>query len=66
MPQGPVTRIVLRRPNGRTEIIGRVGHVDHNTAAKIFSTRGQVLTVRHEMMPQQGVPATVAIHNIKR
>jgi hypothetical protein len=66
MPQGPITRIVLRRPNGSTEIIGRVGHIDHNAAARTFATRGQVVTVRHETMPQQGASRTVAIHNVKR
>lgn len=66
MPQGPISRIVIRRPNGSTEIIGRVGHIDHNAAARIFASAGEVLTVRHEMMPQKGDAQLVAIHNLKQ
>lgn len=66
MPQGPVSRIIIKRPNGQTEVIGRTGHVDHNTAARQFASHGEVVTVRHEMMPQHGAARTVAIHNLKR
>lgn len=66
MPQGPITRIVIRRPDGRTEILGRVGHVDPHKATRDFATHGEVLVVRHEMMPIAGRAQTLRIHEVKR
>jgi hypothetical protein len=72
MPQGPYTRIVLKRTNGRTDIIGRQGHLDPHAAARTFAAHGKVTVVRHEMMPvgPQGKPTgakaqTVAIHHLR-
>jgi hypothetical protein len=66
MPQGPVTRIVIRRPNGRVEVIGRVGHHDPHRLAREFSGVGVVTVVRHELMPRVGEAGkVVAIHRLE-
>ena len=46
--------------------MGRVGHLAPNTAAREFSAFGEVLAVRHLMMPVKGKTETVAIHAMKR
>jgi hypothetical protein len=43
----PVTRIVVRRPGGAVEVIGRHGHLDPAALVRNFSG-GTVLAVRHE------------------
>lgn len=63
--QGPYTRVVIRRPNGRTEVIGRSGHLDHHKASREFSNRGEVVAVRHEMA-DSGRGRSVAIHPLKQ
>lgn len=69
MPHGPVSKIVIKRPNGRTEIIGRGGHIDLQFAARTFAQFGEVVTVRHEMTQKKddgGNSHLIAIHNTKR
>lgn len=66
MPQGPVSRIVLRRFDGRTEIIGRAGHIDPSRITAALKAAGDVLVVRHEMMPKSGKHETIAIHEMGR
>lgn len=66
MPQGPVTKIVLRRPNGRTEIVTRIGHIDPKRAVDGLAHVGNVVAVRHEMMPKGGKHETVGIHDTRR
>lgn len=65
MPYGPISKIVIKRPDGRTEIIGRGGHIDLRMATQTFAKHGEVVTVRHEMNPRpgKGIPHVVAIHN---
>jgi hypothetical protein len=65
MATGPITRIVLRRSDGRVEIIGRAGHINPHAAARNFAAHGKVVTVRHEMMGAGVRTATVAIHNMR-
>lgn len=65
MPQGPVTRIVIRRPSKKVEIIGRVGHHDPHRISRELSGMGTVIAVRHEMMPVKGKTQTVAIHGME-
>ena len=48
MAQGPYGRIVIRRPDGRAEIITRRGTVDPNEVARSFRHVGEVVAVRHE------------------
>lgn len=65
--QGPFTRIVLCRPNGRTEIVTRQGHIEPNAAARIFAVHGKVVTVRHETPSVTGGRSRlVTAHNMKR
>lgn len=75
---GPYTRIAIRLPNGRTEIIGRHGHQDPHIITRSMSGVGKVLSVRHEVMsgagehpwvngrhtPPSGNPVTVQITRI--
>ena len=64
MAQGPYSRIVIRRPNGKTEIIGRPGLLDPRRAARELEPMGVVLAVRHEKAEGNGKPTTIAIHNM--
>lgn len=68
MPQGPFTRIVVRRPDGTIDVIGRKGSLDPNKTARTFNDagHGEVLAVRHEMMPVAGKPQTMQIHPMKQ
>ncbi len=43
MAKGPYSRIVIKRPNGETEIIGRPGHLDPTRAIRELSPMGEVL-----------------------
>lgn len=63
MAEGPVTRITVRRPNGRTEIIGRAGVMSLEDAEKMVSGGGMgvLLSVRHEQV-QGGKRTTLGIH----
>lgn len=67
MAQGPFTRIVIRRPDGNVEIIGRHGIHDPNETARAMtkSGAGQVLSVRHEMHTE-GTQRTLAIHPMRK
>ena len=75
------TRIVVKRPNGKVEVIGRKGQHSPNDVARRFAEKGlgTVMTVRHEMSvpidsnvrtsKAQAAPrrtTTVAIHQVKR
>jgi hypothetical protein len=75
------TRIVIRRPSGKVEIIGRHGQHDPHKMAKTFEQMGlgTVLAVRHEMsqpvLPNQKVTkskpikmrhTTLAIHQMSK
>ena len=64
MAKGPYSRIVIRRPDGKTEIIGRPGLLDPRRAARELEPMGVVLAVRHEKAEGNGKPATIAIHNM--
>lgn len=64
MPEGPFTRIVIRRRSGQTDIIGRRGHIDVRQVREMFARHGEIIAVRHEMMPPKGAPYVVAIHNL--
>jgi hypothetical protein len=65
MANGPYSRIVIKRANGRTEIIGRAGHLDPNRMVRELAPFGDVLAVRHEQAEGNGPPTTVAIHTIR-
>lgn len=65
------TRIVIQRPNGKTEIVGRKGLHDLNTAVAAFEMKGagKVVAVRHETAPidektkrRKARAMTLAIH----
>lgn len=59
------TRIVITRPDGRTEVVGRPGHHDPHAMARAFEAHGVVVAVRHEMVPDGGgASQTVAIHDM--
>lgn len=63
MAQGPYSRIVIRRPDGRTEVITRRGTVDPNEVARAFAAHGTVIAVRHEQrVGGDKKPSTLAIH----
>jgi len=68
MPQGPFSRIVIRRPNGKVDVIGRVGFVDPHPTSRALQDAGagEVLAIRHEMMPMAGKPQPVAIHALRK
>jgi hypothetical protein len=69
MPQGPYSRIVIRRPSGAVEVLGRIGLVDIHATARQMATSGAgtVLAIRHEQMPAEGGEVrTVAIHAMAR
>lgn len=68
MPQGPFTRIVIRRPSGAVEVIGRMGHVPVDAVGLMVGQMraGSVVAVRHEQMPAEGgAVQTIAIHDMK-
>jgi hypothetical protein len=69
------TKVVIRRPNGRVEMIGRRGIHDPHTIARVLeeSGAGVVTAVRHETKavesrtkPGHGKPQTLAIHDMRR
>jgi phosphoribosylaminoimidazole (AIR) synthetase len=75
------TRIVIRRPSDKVEIIGRHGQHDPHKMAKTFEQMGlgTVLAVRHEMSqpvlpnqqpsktkPVQRRHMTLAIHQMSK
>lgn len=63
MAQGPYSRIVIRRPDGQTEVITRRGTVDPGEVARSFSHVGSVVAVRHEQRTGGAKkPSTLAIH----
>lgn len=64
MAKGPYSRIVIKRPNGRTEIIGRPGHLEPRRAARELESMGTVLAVRHEKAEGGHKPTTIAIHDM--
>jgi hypothetical protein len=67
MQQTLFTTIVVRRADGKSEIIGRAGHADPNVAARLFEglRGGKVVAVRHEQVnPNQGARRTIGIHRI--
>lgn len=69
MPQGPFSRIVIRRPNGAVEIIGRNGHVEPAAVSRMMAATqaGTVLAVRHEQMPADGGKVRpIAIHPLAK
>jgi len=59
---GPFTRIVLKRADGRVEVLTRPGLQDPHAAARAIELRsgGKVTAVRHEH-PTNG---TIAIHKV--
>lgn len=68
MPQGPFTRIVIRRPNGAVDVIGRMGHVPVDAVGLMVAQMraGTVVAVRHEQMPTEGgAVRTIAIHDLE-
>jgi hypothetical protein len=66
MASGPYTRIMVKRPNGRTEVIGRPGVIAPGDAAAMVKdgAMGTVVAVRHEHM-QSGKRVMLAIHDLK-
>jgi hypothetical protein len=64
MAKGPYSRIVIKRPSGRTEIVGRHGLMDPARVAREFSAFGQVVAVRHENSEGGAKPTTLAIHDL--
>lgn len=67
MQQSLFTVIVLRRPNGRPEIIKRAGHHDPDQAARTFEALlgGKAIAVRHEQVSSgEARPRPVAIHRM--
>lgn len=62
MALGPFTRIVLKRANGRVEVLSRPGLMDPHAAARALEmcSGGKVTVVRHEH-PTNG---TIAIHKV--
>lgn len=62
MALGPFTRIVLKRADGRVEVLTRPGLQDPNAAARALEMRsgGRVTAVRHE----HPVNGTIAIHRM--
>ena len=68
MAQGPYTRIIVQRPDGKVEVVGRPGMHDPHAVSRLFSEAGsgKVIAVRHESMPAGGgVHQTLAIHEVK-
>lgn len=60
------SRIVIRRPGGAVEVIGRKGHLDPHAMARDMAMHGEVLAVRHETMPAGAKRAQlVAIHKLQ-
>ena len=64
MAKGPYSRIVIKRPNGRTEIIGRSGHLEPGKASRELAPFGEVIAIRHEQADGTTRPATIAIHDL--
>ena len=67
MAQGPYSKIVIERPDGRTEVVCRRGAVDPNEAFRTFarSGAGKVTAVRHEHLSEgQRTPRTLAIYKV--
>lgn len=75
------TRIVIRRPSGKIEVVGRHGQHDPHKMAKMFGSMGlgTVIAVRHEMSepvlpnekpsktkPVQRRHTTLAIHHMSK
>ena len=49
MHTGPITRIVVQRPDGKTEVVGRAGTLEPYRLAREFTpNNGTVTAVRHE------------------
>jgi hypothetical protein len=67
MAQGPFTRIVVRRPDGKVEVIGRHGtHAPGDVARALTKAgAGEALSVRHEMH-SGGTQQTMAIHPMRK
>ena len=70
----PLTRVMIRRPNGKVETVTRHGTHDQHKMALLFQPHGAVVSVRHEHMPAgggktkpvAGKRTTLAIHEMKR
>lgn len=75
------THIVVQRPDGKIETIGRHGQHSPNDIARMFAEKGlgTVVAVRHIMqvavdarapvskaVPRKSTTKTIAIHHIKR
>lgn len=66
MPQGPYSRIVVERADGRIEVLSRPGIISPQDAAVSFARRGcKVTAVRHEHVAEgQKKPQTLGIHRV--
>lgn len=65
----PFTKIVIRTPQGRHQVVTRKGISDPNSIARLFGemTGGIVVSVRHQH-PRTGAqrPRIVAIHHMSK
>ena len=68
MALGPYSRIAIRRPSGKVEMIGRAGIHDPDRIARQLrqAGAGEVISVRHERVAPTGKRETMAVHRVGR
>lgn len=65
MASQDIFRVVIRRPDGRTEVIGRRGIPDINRIHRDMAHIGTVVSIRHERLNPDGSKDTVGVHGAR-